>query len=546
MATPPRDSAGIEGENLVAVFEETTGLFHNLVSAAGLDPKSDFRNRDLRGMCFTDAELDGFDFSGSDLRGTNLKGAKRVARTTAFARARLDDDDRHWLDQVIGADVAVETITGQAPMNTVPSQRDVAEALEVISQFVSVDPAETPALFVMKLAQKWKERGGLVAGKPRHSDRYLDNLLRRRSTPIRSLTPKLNGKTQIKPADAEELVRLFLTHWDYIGDPHSNEPGQRPADRYKPLFTHPEIEGICTYVADRISEIGPEGRSAAEPAAAQSVPGEDGWTLVPTEFKDAAAYFLIGSGRHTVLVPREDTVLLGFRNLMDRLWEIDSADNGERMLIWTLDLGRRDFEDLESRLRFMNVQELIVRFKAMNQFKESRAEERWKWLQSRTVIILHDTRSVRPEGTRLPAFDPNHVLFSAIPPAWAGSTAFQTLYGTERVRDTNYTIFLKKTTAESAGRNRTEPRYEMHYFGHALLPDDKGDPQPRALRLPAPGLSYVEALGTVFQAAARTLGLGNITRQLSVDGMRIDSEHAIEKLRHHGFVLLRLDDFIMW
>jgi hypothetical protein len=435
-------------------------------------------------------------------------------------------------------------LAGQAPMNTVPSRVDVADALEIIAKYVSVAPAETPAQFVVKLAQKWKERGGLVAGKPRHSDRYLDTLLRRRGTPIRSLTPKLNGKTQIKAGDAEEMIRLFLTHWDYVGDPHSNELGPRSADRYKPLFSHEEIEGICAYVADRISEVGSENRSKAEPAAAQVVPGEDASSLVATEFKDSAVYFQIGSGRHTVLVDQPDTILLGFRDLMDRLWDIDSADSVERMLIWTLDLGRQDFEDLESRLRFMNVQELIARFKAMKRFGESRAEERWKWLQSRTVIVLHDTRSGRPEFPQLPAFDPHHVLFSAIPPAWAGSAAFQTLYGIERVRDTNYSIFLKRMTADSASRSRTELRYEMHYFGHALLNDDKGEPQLKALGLPPPGRSYVEALGTVFQAAARMLGLGNIPRQLSVDGMRIDSEHAIEKLRHHGFLLLRLEDFL--
>jgi hypothetical protein len=434
-------------------------------------------------------------------------------------------------------------------MNTVPSRVDVADALEIIAKYVSVDPAETPAQFVVKLAQKWKERGGLVAGKPRHSDRYLDTLLRRRGTPIRSLTPKLNGKTQIKAGDAEELVRLFLTHWDYIGDPHSNEPGPRSADRYKALFTHAEIEGICAYVADRISEVGPENRGAAEPAAAQVVPGEDSLNLIATEFKDAVVHFQIGSGRHTVVVNHPDTILLGFREAMDREWDIDSADSVERMLIWTLDLGRQDFEDLESRLRFMNVQELIARFKAMKRFSESRegrAEDRWKWLQSRTVIVLHDTRSGRPEVPRLPAFDPHHVLFSAIPPAWAESAAFQTLYGTERVRDTNYSIFLKRITADSGGKNRTEPRYEMHYFGHALLNDDKGELQLRALGLPPPGRSYVEALGTVFHAAAHTLGLGNIPQQLSVDGMRIDSDHAIEKLRHHGFLLLRLEDFLTY
>jgi len=257
-------------------------------------------------------------------------------------------------------------------------------------------------------------------------------------------------------------------------------------------------------------------------------------------------YFQIGSGRHTVLVDQPDTILLGFRDLMDRLWEIDSADGIERMLIWTLDLGRQDFEDLESRLRFMNVQEVLARFKAMKQFKEKRSEERWNWLQSRTVIVLHDIKGDRPRATRLPAFDPNHVLFSAIPPAWAGSAAFQTLYGTERVGETNYSIFLKRTPGDSASRTKTEPRYEMHYFGHALLKDAKGVSQRRALRLNSPGRSYVEALGTVFQAAARTVGLGNISKQLAVDGMRIDSEHAIEKLQHHGFHLLRLADFLTY
>jgi hypothetical protein len=431
---------------------------------------------------------------------------------------------------------------GQAPMNTVPSQKDVVDSLEIIKEFVSTDPAEKPAQFVIELAQRWKGRGGFVAGKPRHSDRYLDTLLRRHGTPIRSLTPKLGGKTQIKPTDAEDLVRLFLIHWDYIGDPHSGEIGPRSADWYKPLLGRDEIDGVCAFVADRISEIA-EARDAPESALASPLPGEDASALIASEFKDAAAFFQIGSGRHTVLVGQPNTALLGFRDLMDRLWDIDSADSLERMLIWILDLGRQDFEDLESRLRFMNVEALLSRFKALKRFKERRSEERWNWLQSRTVIALHDIKSGQPEVSRLPAFDPHHVLFSAIPPAWAESEAFRILYGTERVRDTNYSIFLKQMTGEPARRNHT-PQYELHYFGHALLKDAKGEPQRRGLRLTAPGRSYVEALGTVFEAAARTLGLGNVPRPLWVEGMQIDSDHAVEKLRHHGFVLLRLEEFL--
>jgi hypothetical protein len=423
-------------------------------------------------------------------------------------------------------------------MNSAPSQKNVAQSLEIIAKYVSADPAGTPAQFVMELAHQWKGRGGLVAGKPRHSDRYLDALLRRNGTPIRSLTPKLGGRTQIKAGDAEELVRLFLYHWEYDGDPH--ETGPQATRHYKPLLTPQQIEEACAFLADRIAEVGPESRGAAEEPAARTAPGRDIFDLVVAEFKEAAVFFQIGAGR-SLLVPREDEVLLGFRDIMTRLWEVDSADDRERILIWALDLGRQDFEDLESRTRFMNVEALVSRFKAMKRFKDNRAAERWNWLQSRSVVVLHDTRSFRPATARLPAFDSNHVLFSAIPPAWAESQEFQILYGTERLRDTNYSIFLKSALRTESGNTHPRP-YQLHFFGHARL----GDPvsQVRTLALPAPGRSYVEALGTVCQAAARALGARNIPQQFIVDGMKVEADDAIEKLQHHGFHLFRIDDFI--
>jgi hypothetical protein len=427
-------------------------------------------------------------------------------------------------------------------MNSAASLK-VLESLEIIAKDVAASPIEAPAEFVRELAQRWKENGGFVAGKPRHSDRYLDDLLRALGTPIKSLTPKLVGRTHLKAADADILIRLFLSHWDYVGDPHSSEIGARSADLYEPLLPRVEIEGVSGYVAERIATLSTEIRGTTESGPALPVPGQDMSELIAAEFKDAAAYFQIGAGQ-TVLVAQPEMVLIGFRNLMNRLWAIDSADATERILIWTLDLGRQDFDDAESRLRFMNVEALISRFKAMKRFKESHAEERWNWLQSRTVIVLHDTRSGRPDVPWLPAFDPHHVLFSAIPPRWAGSPEFLTLYGTERLQGTNYSIFLKRAVADSS-QERGQPRYELRYFGHALLKSgDKGEFQPRALGLKAPGRSYVEALGTVFEAAARTLALRNIPAELLVDGMKIDSDHAVEKLRHHGFLLLRLDEFM--
>ena len=436
-------------------------------------------------------------------------------------------------------------------MNSAASPK-VLESLEIISKYVAASPIEAPAEFVRELAQRWKENGGFVAGKPRHSDRYLDDLLRALGTPIRSLTPKLVGRTNLKAADADVLVRLFLSHWDYIGDPHSGEIGARSVDLYKPLLSASEIEGVCSYVAERISAVGVEARSEGESITTSALPGQDTLDLLANEFKQAAAFFQVGGGQ-TVLFAQAEKALAGFREVMNRLWAVHKADARERILIWTVDLGRQDFEDPESLTRFMNVQALISRFKALKLFKESVTEARWNWLQSRTVIVLHDTLSVRPEVPRLPAFDPHHVLFSAIPPKWAGSPEFLELYGHERLQQTNYTIFLRSAAEEfpeatKRSDNISSPEhqsYALRYFGNTLLRSgEKGEQEMRGIELKAPGRSYVEALGTTYLAAAQMLGLRSTPTELFIDGMKIDSMHATEKLRHHGFRLHRLDEFL--
>jgi hypothetical protein len=414
------------------------------------------------------------------------------------------------------------------------------DSFEVIAEYVSASAADEPAQFVLDLAQRWKERGGTVAGKPRHSDRYLDDLLRGLGTPIKSLTPKLVGRTHLRPADAGVLVRLFLSHWEYVGH-RSGQIAARSADLYRPMLPDQEIEKVSDYIVERISAVGSEVRSEAEQATEPSLPGQDAIDLIEAEFKRSSALFTVGAGQ-TVLVTRPDSVLTGFRDVVTRLWRVDEADKHERLLIWILDLGRQDFDDPESRLRFMNVEALISRFKALKRFKEDVTEARWNWLQSRTVIVLHDTHGGRPNVPWLPTFDPNHVLFSAIPPRWAGSPQFLALYGTERLHETNYTIFLRQA-AENVLENGES--YELRYFGNALLKsDEKGGRRPRGLPLSAPGRSYTEALGTVFVAAAHVLGRRSAPVGPTIDGMQINPAHAVEKLRHHGFLLQRLDEFV--
>jgi hypothetical protein len=54
----------------------------------------------------------------------------------------------------------------------------------------------------------------------------------------------------------------------------------------------------------------------------------------------------------------------------------------------------------------------------------------------------------------------------------------------------------------------------------------------------------VEALGTVFVAAAKLLKLRIAQQNISIDGMEIDHTHATDSLRHHGFLLLDLEEFV--
>jgi hypothetical protein len=125
--------------------------------------------------------------------------------------------------------------------------------------------------------------------------------------------------------------------------------------------------------------------------AEQALPGERLSELLPRYYKECDALITV-SPEHT-LITRPNTELVGFRDLMDTFWAIEQSDGKARPLIWVLDLGRQKFNDLDSRMRFLNVQRLLTRFKALKLFEEEKSRERWNWLQSRAIIIILNTRS---------------------------------------------------------------------------------------------------------------------------------------------------------
>lgn len=80
---------------LAAIDAEPTGRFRQLVEAAELDPKRDFRRADLTGLWLEDADLSSFDLSGAVLRDTGLRFAARTDGLILDG-ALLDTADRRW------------------------------------------------------------------------------------------------------------------------------------------------------------------------------------------------------------------------------------------------------------------------------------------------------------------------------------------------------------------------------------------------------------------------------------------------------------------
>jgi hypothetical protein len=296
------------------------------------------------------------------------------------------------------------------------------------------------------------------------------------------------------------------------------------------------------------SETGLQASNTQIDSTESTTPGVDTADFIAAEFGRSEALFTISLER-TLIVAQPKLALLGFRDIINRLLAIDAASNGQRILIWVLDMGMKDFEDPNSRLRFLNVQSLIARFKALRSFKERIAESRWNWLQSRTVVLLRDnSRGEYREGSdrivRFPEFSAQHVLFDEVPLRWTGSSNFRALYGREfeSLNEMIYSIFMSKSAPDASDKAPAIDIYKFRYCGHApFSPGFEEDLQVRGLDLPSPGRQYEAALRTVYTAARHVLGLRGVDFEPAIDTQ--DAVHGLELL---GFVLLRLDDFVRY
>ena len=123
-------------------------------------------------------------------------------------------------------------VTAQKRANV---ERALAEIEKVVGPLSNV--TETPDQYVRNLHQKWKALGGKASsGKPRHSDRYLEDRLKAKGTPVRSLTQKLARKTRLSPEDAATLTQYFLDNW-----PTEQTAGTSEQIQYKTLLSKSDL-----------------------------------------------------------------------------------------------------------------------------------------------------------------------------------------------------------------------------------------------------------------------------------------------------------------
>src|SRR5208282_4911760 len=109
------------------------------------------------------------------------------------------------------------------------------------------------------------------------------------------------------------------------------------------------------------------------------------------------------------------------------------------------------FEDIDARRKFLNVQALISRLKALKRFGDRGAEKRWQWLVDRAAIVLLDIvqpPEVAAVGGRnrisRPPFVAHNISLTSIGPAWLSTSEFRALYGRnlDQVDQRSFSVFF--------------------------------------------------------------------------------------------------------
>jgi hypothetical protein len=407
---------------------------------------------------------------------------------------------------------------------------------EIREQYPEVtDPIAQPTDFLLDIHGLWKVGGGKLNGKIRHSDRFLDDQLRAKKTPVKSLTPKLNRKVKITASDGRNLTQFFLSNWP-DGDGADGEMN------YKTLVAQPEIEALAEVVERQLSSSAQQPETPIPPAEGD-LPGEPNAALIEALYRDCDAVVTVAPEQIFVSAGPK-TELIGFRMLIDLMRRIEAEDGKKRPLIWVLDLGGSDLMELSTRRYYLNVQQLMIRFKALKHFKDFDSEERMSWLRSRGAVVLLDTYGPwrkRVNLSKHPQFSPDHCSLVTTPTEWLPSLSFRTLYGSnleeERMQQRVFQIFYNASKEWDTAPDQEE---DLRYVGYSSFDKSSGGKEGRGLELPTLSSRYTEGFKAVCIAAASALDI----KLTSPKAVHSSSEEAKSQLEYLGYRILKIEEFI--
>lgn len=116
--------------------------------------------------------------------------------------------------------------------------------------------------------------------------------------------------------------------------------------------------------------------SEADEDEPDSNPGGDiTGELIAKEFISSEAVININNQKKLIDFNSKQKIL-NLRSLINVLYHIEKLGNKKRLLIWVMDIGNRDFEQTDDRLRYLNVNSLAVRFKALKMFRDEDASQK--------------------------------------------------------------------------------------------------------------------------------------------------------------------------
>lgn len=368
---------------------------------------------------------------------------------------------------------------------------------------------------------------------------------------VRSLEPKLAGRTNLGRGDAKILFELFLSRW-HRGENIGEE---------KP-YVSDGMNGLVEALLDTLypkSELNnsggillPDRRDRTAKQANKPIVQDLGPVFLGL-FEESDA--LITVSRTRTISDSPDQIRL-FQCLIDDFRKIDDRKKRDRLLIWIVDLGRRHL-DVDALQALKNIESLAFQFRALALVDYPKNIERWNWLRNRAIILFGGLRLAEIDSCYkiiglpideidldIPWFNSGHLFLIDTPDRWTSGNEFRLLYG-EQLEDLGeraFSIHLRIGGWEESIYSQEGEKAELRYFG--LAPPDNnfeggdGNRQRRLIELSPPSRRHNDAFWIAYSAASFRLGGQHLV------GIGDAQGNALAHLRHHNFAVLKVSEFL--